>query len=44
MDGHLTVEEFNQALDLAINGCNKISEIQKKALIDKYQVDVEVNS
>ncbi|UCF11887.1 MAG: exosome complex exonuclease Rrp41 [Thermoplasmatales archaeon] len=37
MDGHLTVEEFNKALDLAIKGCHKASEIQKKAIMDKYQ-------
>ena len=43
MDGHLTLEEFNQALDLAIKGCKIISEIQKKALLDKYQIDYEVN-
>jgi exosome complex component RRP41 len=43
MDGHLTLEEFDKALDLAIKGCMVISEIQKKALIDKYQKDLEVN-
>jgi exosome complex component RRP41 len=37
MDGHLTVEEFNKALDLAIKGCHVVSEIQKKAITDKYQ-------
>lgn len=37
MDGHLTVEEFNKALDLAIKGCHAASEIQKKAILDKYQ-------
>jgi exosome complex component RRP41 len=37
MDGHLTVEEFNKALDLAIKGCHEASEIQKKAITDKYQ-------
>lgn len=37
MDGHLTHEEFNHALDLAIKGCNTVSEIQKKAILDKYQ-------
>ncbi len=43
MDGHLTVEEFDQALAYAIKGCKIISDIQKKALIDKYQIDLEVN-
>ena len=37
MDGHLTVDEFNQALDMAIKGCYTVSEIQKKAIFDKYQ-------
>ncbi|UCD13456.1 MAG: exosome complex exonuclease Rrp41 [Thermoplasmatales archaeon] len=41
MDGHLTLEEFNKALDFAIKGCNAVSEIQKKAILDKYQ-SVEV--
>jgi exosome complex component RRP41 len=37
MDGHLTVDEFNQAFDLAVKGCHAVSEIQKKAIIHKYQ-------
>lgn len=36
MDGNLTTEEFDEALALAIKGCHTVSEIQKKALIDKY--------
>jgi exosome complex component RRP41 len=43
MDGHLTVEEFNKALDLAIKGCKIISDIQKKALLDKYKEVTEVD-
>ncbi len=42
MDGHLTLDEFNKALDLAIKGCYKVSEFQKKALMDKYQKITEV--
>ena len=42
MDGHLTLDEFNQALDLAIKGCYTISEMQKKAIIEKYQKVEEV--
>ena len=42
MDGHLTFEEFNKALDFAIKGCYTVSEIQKKAILDKYQSIVEV--
>ena len=37
MDGHLTVEEFDKALELAIKGCHIVSEIQKKAIMEKYQ-------
>ena len=37
MDGHLTLEEFDKALDLAIKGCHIVSDIQKKAIIEKYQ-------
>jgi len=37
MDGHLTVDEFNQAFDLAVKGCHTVSEIQKKAVMHKYQ-------
>jgi len=37
MDGHLTVEEFDKALDLAIKGCHIVSDIQKKAIMEKYQ-------
>jgi len=37
MDGHLTIDEFNKALDLAINGCHIVSDLQKKAIMEKYQ-------
>lgn len=37
MDGHLTQNEFDQALDMAIKGCNTVSEIQKKAILEKYE-------
>ncbi len=37
MDGHLTFDEFTKAFDLAVKGCHVVSEIQKKALLDKYQ-------
>ncbi|WP_455363433.1 exosome complex exonuclease Rrp41 [[Eubacterium] cellulosolvens] len=36
MDGSFTEEEFNQALDMAINACGKINEIQIEALKRKY--------
>jgi len=41
MDGHLTYEEFEKALELAMKGCQIISELQKKALLNNYQVDKE---
>jgi exosome complex component RRP41 len=37
MDGHLTFEEFEKAFDLAHKGCQTVSELQKKALLEKYQ-------
>ncbi len=37
MDGHLTLDEFDKTLDLAIKGCHIVSDIQKKALLEKYQ-------
>lgn len=35
-DGHLTPDELNKALDLAIEGCMKISEEQKNAIKNRY--------
>jgi len=43
MDGHLTLEEFDKALELAIKGCHIVSKLQKEALVKKYQADVEVD-
>jgi exosome complex component RRP41 len=43
MDGHLTQDEFNSALDLAMKGCHHISTIQKEALKRRYQGDVGVD-
>ena len=39
MHGHLTQEEFDRAFDLAIKGCHIISDLQKKAILEKYQSD-----
>jgi len=36
MDGLLTVDEFKQALELAIEGCKQIYKMQKEALKAKY--------
>jgi exosome complex component RRP41 len=41
MDGHLTFDEFNQALDYAIKGCQDVSKIQKQALLNKYNSKTE---
>ncbi|MEW6592148.1 MAG: exosome complex exonuclease Rrp41 [Candidatus Hadarchaeota archaeon] len=41
MDGHFTGEEFNQALDLAFQGCGKIYDAQREALKKKYEVKEE---
>jgi exosome complex component RRP41 len=39
MDGHLSTKEFNQALELALEGCRKVAEIQRQALLDRYAGD-----
>jgi exosome complex component RRP41 len=42
MDGLLTVEEFSQAIELALDGCRRIHELQKEALKAKYLAIKEV--
>jgi exosome complex component RRP41 len=42
MDGHMTLDEFNLALDKAIKGCHIVAELQKKAIMAKYQSALEV--
>ena len=42
MDGHLTEKEFDEALDMAIKGCYKVAELQKKAILSKYESVMEV--
>jgi len=45
MDGSLTIDEFKQALELAIEGCKQIYKMQKEALKAKYlAIKEEVNS
>lgn len=41
MDGMLSPKEFEEALNLAIEGCKKIHEIQRNALKRKYAVEKE---
>ena len=48
MDGDLSREEFDEALKLAIDGCAKVNEIQRQALMNRYRsepqpVDAETN-
>lgn len=38
-DGKLTEDEFEEALDLAMEGCMKISKIQEEALKERYNVN-----
>ncbi len=42
MDGLLSSEEFEKAVDMAMTGCKKIYEMQKEALKTKYMVVKEV--
>ena len=42
MDGVLSPEEFEKCVNLAIDGCNKIYEIQREALKKKYGLVDEV--
>ena len=39
MDGTLSESEFNQALDMSVNACRTIYEMQKETLRQKYHVE-----
>ncbi|MCX6648521.1 MAG: exosome complex exonuclease Rrp41 [Candidatus Bathyarchaeota archaeon] len=39
MDGEMTTEEAESALNLAIEGCKKVYEVQREALKKKYGID-----
>ena len=41
MDGHFTPAEFEQALELGVKGCERIYEVQKQALREKYSIKPE---
>lgn len=41
MDGQLSPDEFKTALEYATKGCKDIYELQKKALLTRYQRDIE---
>lgn len=36
MDGQLTIEEFTEAINLSIEGCKQLHDLQKEALKSKY--------
>jgi exosome complex component RRP41 len=36
MDGSLTIDEFEQAVNMAVEGCKQVGELQKKTLKAKY--------
>ncbi len=40
MDGHLTKDEFREALEMAKKGCEAIYEMQKSALLEKYSAQM----
>jgi exosome complex component RRP41 len=41
MDGSLSEEEFNHALDMAVEACRKIYEMQRETLRKKYHIEKE---
>ncbi|HEV8360646.1 MAG TPA: exosome complex exonuclease Rrp41 [Candidatus Thermoplasmatota archaeon] len=41
MDGHMTDDEFDLALNYAIEACKQIHEMQKQALLDQYREAAE---
>ena len=38
-DGDLTEEEFQKAIDFAMEGCLKVSELKKEDLMKKYSTE-----
>jgi len=41
MDGNLTFDEYKEGMELVINGCRQIYELQREALIEKYRSELE---
>ncbi|HUK50303.1 MAG TPA: hypothetical protein VLV18_04650, partial [Terriglobales bacterium] len=39
MDGSMTEDELKQALDMGIEACKKIYEMQREALRQKYHIE-----
>ena len=44
MDGNMTREEFNRAMELGIGGCKEVYKLQKDALKRRYSADEEEDS
>ncbi len=42
MDGHLTVEEFDQGLAMGVSACKSIYDLQKEALRKRYPTTIEM--
>jgi exosome complex component RRP41 len=43
MDGSLTPDEFRQAVELAMKGARDIHELQREALVKKYNQMTELS-
>jgi exosome complex component RRP41 len=41
MDGHLTPKEYEEAIDLAVKGCQQVYEAQRKALRERFSATAE---
>ncbi len=41
MDGHLTVEEFNEGLTMTVNACKHIYDLQREALRERYSTNID---
>lgn len=41
MDGNLSIEEYEKAMELSIDACEEIYELQREALKNKYSTDLD---
>lgn len=41
MDGHLTVEEFNNGMQMVLNACKYIYDLQREALRERYSTNID---
>ena len=44
MDGNMTREEFNRAIELAVGACHEVYDLQKDALKRRYALKKEADS